>query len=716
MTGTRRLPTMLAATGLLAAAAVLLIVVGMDRGAPGGELAYASDPGGTPIPLENPRIPRTDLAAPGRLVMLLEEGGAPQFSSIAVSAKSARSTTPHLRFGDEKRFMLGLINEERRRAGVPETSLGDNNAAQIQVENAIKDCVSGHWGTDGLGPGMRYSLAGGYQSNAENASGYNYCLSREEKPRYQAIQSVQEAIRRTMSGYMNSPGHRDNILRPWHRKVNLGLSWDTHQMWNVQHFEGDYVDCSVPPTIQGTTLRVSCTTKEVLPAMSFAQKVVYDPPPHALTRGQTARSYSYGYGRPVAFLRQRARQGYSYSRDEELETYRSGCTPYDIDPALPPPTSLEEDSRMHAFSKLCLRSIELVTVPWIDGDKTIRGSTIALSHDLRHVIGEHGNGVYTLLVWGCSVADSGANPCADDNSMLIVEESIFYGIDPPDTYSPDASAPTPTPTPTPTATPTTAAGPSTSASRVDCGDAVTDRSNTGLVSDCEALLAARDTLRGTAALNWSPSTAIARWDGITLGGDPRRVTKVVLQRKGLSGQIPAEIGSLTMLGELWLYTNELTGAIPAELGNLSNLTWLFVSDNNLSGQIPENLNNLTLDRLWLHRNSFTGCVPYNLTLTREYKVDSGLPACAAPSSGTPTPAPTAQPGTPTPAPTAPAGTPTPAPTAPAGTPTPAPTAGPGNADDRLSAIEGRLNGIEKRVASLETTVAELSSSTPTPTR
>ena len=48
--------------------------------------------------------------------------------------------------------MLGLINEERKKAGVPDVSLGDNNAAQIHVENSISDCVSGHWGTDGLGP------------------------------------------------------------------------------------------------------------------------------------------------------------------------------------------------------------------------------------------------------------------------------------------------------------------------------------------------------------------------------------------------------------------------------------------------------------------------------------------------------------------------------------------------------------------------------------
>ena len=240
MTRISRFSAILAATALLAAAAVLLMVGGMNRGAPGGERAYASDPNGTPIPLENPRIPPFDIVAPGSLSMLPEKSDTSQMSTIATSLglKSTQPATPHLRFQNEKQFMLGLINEERRKAGIPEVSLGDNNAAQIQTENANRDCVSGHWGTDGLGPPMRYSLAGGYQSNGENASGYNYCLSPEEKPRYRAIGSIEESIRRTMDGYMNSPGHRDNILYPWHRKVNLGLSWDTHQMWNGAALRG----------------------------------------------------------------------------------------------------------------------------------------------------------------------------------------------------------------------------------------------------------------------------------------------------------------------------------------------------------------------------------------------------------------------------------------------------------------------------------------------
>ena len=615
MTGRWRSPTVLAAAALLTAAGVVLLV-GVNRGAPGGELAYASDPSATPIPIENPRVPQFDAAAPGSLSILLKETDTPQEPAIATSvdSRSTQPATPHLRFQDEKQFMLGLINEERRKAGVPEVSLGDNNAAQIQVESAIRDCVSGHWGTDGLGPPMRYSLAGGHQSNRENASGYNYCLSPEEKPRYRAIQSLEEELRRHMDGYVGSPGHNDNILDPWHRKVNLGLAWDTHQMWSVQHFEGEYVSCSVPPTIEGTTLNVSCSAKEVLPARGLAQLVVYDPPPHALTRGQISRSYSYKAGRPVALLRQKARPGYQYLVDEALRTYRSGCTPYDVDPSLQPPSSPEEARILYTSAKLCIRQIELITVPWLDGEETIGGPTITLSHDIGSVLEEHGDGVYTLFVWGCSVADSRGDPCQDDNSMVILEQSIFYGTGPPGTYSLEAVDPAET-----------------------CGDAVTDKSNAGLVADCDALLAARDVLaspldNGEPWLNWSAETPITEWDGIledSLEGSPQRVTRLYLHSIWLDGSIPGELSGLTALKELYLQDNELTGPIPPELGDLASLTHLHAYGNDLGGDVPAELGNLTVLReLRLESNDLSGQLPPelgNLTrVTRLFLADNDL--------------------------------------------------------------------------------------------
>ena len=47
----------------------------------------------------------------------------------------------------------------------------------------------------------------------------------------------------------------------------------------------------------------------------------------------------------------------------------------------------------------------------------------------------------------------------------------------------------------------------------------------------------------------------------------------------MSGEIPAELGSLTNLVLLNLYDNELTGVIPPELSMLTNLTGLYLSDN-----------------------------------------------------------------------------------------------------------------------------------------
>ena len=593
---------------------------------------------GTPIPLENPAIPPDRVGGSGPLLIPLERGDSSSATEgigpiVASSLRSTSVDQPSARFPDAKQFMLDLINEERRKAEVPEVSLGDNNAAQIHAENSIRDCVSSHWGTDGLGPPMRHSLAGGYQSNAENVSGWDYCITDEERSRYRPIQSVQSNLRQHMNGYMGSTGHKNNILDPWHRKVNLGLTWDTHQMWNVQHFEGDYTDCSVLPTIEGTTLQVSCTVSEVFPSDYFVQQIFYDPPPHALTRGQLARVYGYSSGRKVALLRQRAPAGRFYPSNEATSTFFSGCTPYDVDSTLPPPSSFAENLSLFDEAKLCERSEETITVPWIDGEKTISGRSFTLSHDIEQVLTEHGSGIYTLVVWGCSVADSIDNPCEDDNAMVILEKSIFYGIEPPDTYTPaQASDSTPVPTATPTPTP------SAPAPRVDCGSAVTDTSNTALVADCEYLLGMKDTLRGSASLNWSASLPITGWTGVRLGGTPQRVTIVKLQKQNLTGSIPSGIGSLEKLQDLWLYTNELTGPLPAELGNLSELETLMLSNNNLSGQIPEALNNLTLERLWLKGNDFTGCMPANLLNVPDGDAASlNLPTCEGSPSPTPTP-------------------------------------------------------------------------------
>ena len=153
--------------------------------------------------------------------------------------------------------------------------------------------------------------------------------------------------------------------------------------------------------------------------------------------------------------------------------------------------------------------------------------------------------------------------------------------------------------------------------------------NPGLVSDCETMLDARDILVGTGtALNWSASTPMSNWNGVTVEGTPARVTEISLQNRGLRGAIPTQLGSLTELKALRLSTtlevcqdgtcrdtleheqNQLTGPIPSELGSLSKLGTLTVSRNQLTGPIPMEIRNInSLSLLGLGGNQLSGTVP-----------------------------------------------------------------------------------------------------------
>ena len=101
-----------------------------------------------------------------------------------------------------------------------------------------------------------------------------------------------------------------------------------------------------------------------------------------------------------------------------------------------------------------------------------------------------------------------------------------------------------------------------------------------------ALLEAKDTLRGTATLDWAATSAVTGWEGITTGGDPSRVTELELSSESLSGSISPSLGRLFELTKLDLSSNSLTGDIPSELGWLYNLEELRLSGNTLTGCIP----------------------------------------------------------------------------------------------------------------------------------
>ena len=117
--------------------------------------------------------------------------------------------------------------------------------------------------------------------------------------------------------------------------------------------------------------------------------------------------------------------------------------------------------------------------------------------------------------------------------------------------------------------------------------------------------------------NWLTDAPLGDWAGvsanrITINGrvEGECVTQLELRDNQLSGEIPAELGSLLNLANLDLSENQLSGQIPPELGNLTYLEKLNLSRNRLSGEIPAELGNLpNLQRLDLSENQLNGEIP-----------------------------------------------------------------------------------------------------------
>ena len=254
----------------------------------------------TPVPAQP--LPRQGGSKASTLVKILVGltifavcGGYWLTGGTIVDPSDSVTEPPKLRNQVQKMHMLELINEARVRNGVPPVVMGTNNVAQIQADQILQDCVSSHWGTDGLKPYHRYSLAGGYQVNGENLFSHNECgltgtwLSWNNDP--------MEMVADTVEGWLGSPGHRETMLSPEYRKVNVGLAWDRNVFKAIQHFEGDYVEMNKFPVIEDGVLElegslgVNYTFTGTVPLMAV---IVYDPSPSNLTAGQLARTYCYG--------------------------------------------------------------------------------------------------------------------------------------------------------------------------------------------------------------------------------------------------------------------------------------------------------------------------------------------------------------------------------------------------------------------------------------
>ena len=176
--------------------------------------------------------------------------------------------------------------------------------------------------------------------------------------------------------------------------------------------------------------------------------------------------------------------------------------------------------------------------------------------------------------------------------------------------------------------------------------------NPELVMDCVALVEFREVLDRRSRPNWSADHRIDDWQGVSVGGTPRRVEALVLPNLSMEArlpdalgkltglrtldlsdnifwaEIPAALGGLSQLEHLNLGLNALMGPIPPEVGQLTKLRTLDLAHNRLSGEIPRALAELpNLQEIALTGHQLTGCVPPGLPLRDRDALD--LPTCEA---------------------------------------------------------------------------------------
>ena len=329
----------------------------------------------------------------------------PQRDQYRIGQEAATSAND--RYHAEKLVMLELINEQRRLASVPPLRLGDNEAAQLHAEAMRDDCFVSHWGTDGLKPYVRYSLAGGYQYNAENVGGFYGCGP------FDPYVDVEESLTEYVLGFMESEGHRETMLDPLHQKVSIGIAVD-RGVWVVQHFEGDYIEFDELPSLDAGILSMAGRVGEgVQMDEDVGALIEYDPPVMELALEQVEQTQCYNPDLPVAIVLKSPFDEYELDDPEVRDAINDGLDSLEDSPI--PHEECRDPYKMdlggsdtgtsgtggrfgldepNEISERDVYVSYLLAEEWSITDS----GEFSMRADIEDVVDRHGSGVYTISI------------------------------------------------------------------------------------------------------------------------------------------------------------------------------------------------------------------------------------------------------------------------------------------------------------------------------
>lgn len=209
----------------------------------------------------------------------VSEGASESTSTPAETQEKNQDTNSQL-----IQYALTLINKDRKKHGLRNVTLGTLKCAQQHAEDMLQKGYFSHWDTMGMKPYMRYSLEKGIGFVAENVAWSHAPVFTTIDP-MNDIKQLQHLM--VYDDAMCNWEHRDTILNPLYNLVNLGIAYDSENLYLVQDFEYVCLEKLVVNQISGT-LSGYCVTGDTLWKNITIERIeiYFDPNPTNKTKDE----------------------------------------------------------------------------------------------------------------------------------------------------------------------------------------------------------------------------------------------------------------------------------------------------------------------------------------------------------------------------------------------------------------------------------------------
>jgi uncharacterized protein YkwD len=219
--------------------------------------------------------------------------------AISEAASAQPGTTSHVTpppdLADLQALALDLINRDRQAAGLAPVAWDVTAAALAQrhAEDMLEGQFFSHWNRAGYGPDHRAALdAGMTDAVFENIHAY---WLRFDDGRPAPIEDWDERVRAAQTGWMQSAGHRDNILEPAHTHVGVGIAYrpDIGELRMVQEFVNRYVELDPLPADLPVGAEVLISGRLLNGATDPLVNLAHEPFPQPMSLEQLNETSSY---------------------------------------------------------------------------------------------------------------------------------------------------------------------------------------------------------------------------------------------------------------------------------------------------------------------------------------------------------------------------------------------------------------------------------------